>query len=161
MAVVVGLGMGVVGVGPAAAQPGSTVLSDSVKFSATYSFSNKGVSAFFMSTSCALLSDGEAKQLPCRMSGVWHQTTTGLGGSAKLVSPDGTTTWTYSILTHSNNNYRNATMKGTGLEADAPEGGKPSPAYKATMTGTWTAIGGPLGGVLSGNVAVFESSTSP
>jgi hypothetical protein len=51
-------------------------------------------------------------------------------------------------------------MKGGGVEADAPEAGKPSPKYPATMTGVWNQTSSsPF--TFAGSVIVRESSTAP
>jgi hypothetical protein len=148
------VGVAGIGVGPAAARPAKIVLSDSVKFSANYVYTSSS-SATFSSTSCTLTSDGETKPYKCQITGEWHYTSTGaLNGSAKMVSGDGTTKWTFVLIVASSSQ---AKMNGSGVEADAPEGGKPSPQYKCTLTGQWTAVSG----VLSGNIAVLEPSTSP
>jgi hypothetical protein len=133
------------------------VVSDNVRFSAAVTRS--GTTVIFRSTSCVLVSDGETKPFPCRMSGQFapNPTTHTLTGSATLVSADGTTTWKYT-LTCTTTSCITVVMKGAGVEADAPEAGKPSPKYPATMFGKWTRTSSTT---FSGTVLVSESSTAP
>lgn len=150
---VAGLGVVALGAAPAAARPATSVLSDRVRFNATATVS-AGM-YMFKTTSCTLVSDGETTPYPCRMSGQFPvlppQT-----GSATLVSADGITTWTYTLTCLSP--CKSVAMKGAGVEADAPEGGKVQPKYPARMHGIWTAT---AAGTLAGTVVVRESSTAP
>jgi hypothetical protein len=155
---VAGVGIVALGAAPAAARPATSVLSDSVKFAA--STTRNGSAFIFRSTSCLLTSDGEPKQFGCKLSGQFSPNSTGGDtGTATLVSGDGTTTWRYT-LTCTRTPCVQVVMKGAGVEADAPEAGKPSPKYSATMSGVWNQTSSsPFS--FAGSVIVREPSTAP
>jgi hypothetical protein len=134
--------------------PVTSVVSDQVTFTATGQLQGT-----YKSTTCALASDGETKPYSCGVS--FHVGVNfGSGGCAvsggSLKSSDGTTTF----AGRCGASCAGLGMSGNATEADAPENGKPSNKYPATVNLTLTRLSGCLSSVY-GTIVVSESSTSP
>jgi hypothetical protein len=134
--------------------PVTSVVSDQVTFTAT-----GGLGGTYKSKTCSLVSDGETKPYSCGVS--FHLGVNPLSGGCgvsggSLKSPDGTTTF----AGHCGGSCATLRMSGSATEADAPENGKPSTKYPATVNLTLTRLSGCLNTV-SGTIVVSESSTSP
>jgi hypothetical protein len=134
---------------------GPSVVSDRVTFTAT-----PDLNGFYKSTTCSLVSDGEATPFSCDVSfsfGIDPFTgACGLSGGS-LVSADGTTTFTGSCVSLSCDGFQ---LAGGGIEADAPENGKASPKYPATVDVAFTSLSGCFGEI-AGTIVVSESFASP
>jgi hypothetical protein len=136
--------------------PPTTVASDHVTLTAT-----GGGLGPWHSTTCPLVSDGETEPVSCNVS--FHINTSGFTFCAvngSLSSPDGTTTFAGRPCGASCRLGRLQTSVG-GTEADAPENGKPSNSYPATVNLTMTRVSGQRLNTVSGTIDVSESSTSP
>jgi hypothetical protein len=138
----------------------ASVVSDVVSFAGTATPGPNPGTYTIQVQRCSLTSDGESTIYPCQMGGSFTVTPAGTSGSAVVGSPDGNVNWNFTLVpTTTANHYK---MKGSGMEADAPENGVSEPPYACSTIGGWVLTPAPTGGyVISGKTKVLESSTAP